>query len=163
MAAGAGRVRRAGTRGAARRLVGLVRLRGVGRQLAADPEVTAVLCGNDTMALGVMRALAEHGLRVPHDVSIVGFNDVPEAGLQPAADHGAPGLRRGGTAGAQYAHRPDVGRDVEAGLRVRIAPELSHQDQCRAAGPLTRRAACGAARPPGQLVAAAPSWPPTAG
>ena len=46
----------------------------MGRQLAADPELTAVFCGNDTMALGVMRALAERGLRVPRDVSIVGLD-----------------------------------------------------------------------------------------
>jgi DNA-binding LacI/PurR family transcriptional regulator len=41
--------------------------------------VTAVLCGNDPMALGLLRALAEHGRRVPDDVSVVGFDDVPEA------------------------------------------------------------------------------------
>ena len=59
----------------------------VGCQLAADPALTAIFCGNDTMALGVIRALAERGLRVPDDVSIVGFDDVPEAGYLPAAAH----------------------------------------------------------------------------
>lgn len=40
---------------------------------------TAVLAMSDTMALGVCEALRTRGLRVPHDVSVVGFDDVPEA------------------------------------------------------------------------------------
>lgn len=51
----------------------------LGRQLAGDRDVTAVFCGNDQMALGLLRALAESGRRVPHDVGVVGFDDVPEA------------------------------------------------------------------------------------
>ncbi|WP_410612533.1 LacI family DNA-binding transcriptional regulator [Amycolatopsis sp. lyj-109] len=50
-----------------------------GRELAADPAVTAILCGNDDTALAVRRALHEAGRDVPGDVSIVGFDDVPGA------------------------------------------------------------------------------------
>jgi len=50
-----------------------------GRVLAADPEVTAVLCGNDDLALGVMRAVHAAGHAVPGDVSVVGFDDTPVA------------------------------------------------------------------------------------
>jgi DNA-binding LacI/PurR family transcriptional regulator len=50
-----------------------------GRRLAGLPEVTAVLCVNDQMALGVIRAMAEAGRPVPEDVSVVGFDDIPEA------------------------------------------------------------------------------------
>ena len=50
-----------------------------GRTLAAIPEVTAVLCVNDQMALGVIRAMSEAGRPVPSDVSVVGFDDIPEA------------------------------------------------------------------------------------
>lgn len=50
-----------------------------GRQLAARPDVTAVFCANDPMALGFLRAAAEAGRRVPRDISVVGFDDVPEA------------------------------------------------------------------------------------
>ena len=48
----------------------------LGRELAADPEVTAVYCANDEIALGLMRALAEAGRRVPDDVSVVGFDGI---------------------------------------------------------------------------------------
>ena len=52
----------------------------IGHELAQMPEVTAVFCANDHMALGLLRALAERGRRVPKDVSVVGFDDIPEAG-----------------------------------------------------------------------------------
>ncbi len=50
-----------------------------GRVLASDPEVTAVLCGNDDLALGVMRAMHAAGRAIPGDVSVVGFDDTPVA------------------------------------------------------------------------------------
>jgi len=40
---------------------------------------TAVFCANDHLALGVIKAASLKGLRVPHDVSIIGFDDIPEA------------------------------------------------------------------------------------
>ncbi|TFH51786.1 LacI family DNA-binding transcriptional regulator [Actinomyces viscosus] len=45
-----------------------------GLRLAADPEVTAVFCANDELALGLIRAMHEQGRRVPQDVSVVGFD-----------------------------------------------------------------------------------------
>jgi DNA-binding LacI/PurR family transcriptional regulator len=50
-----------------------------GLRLARDPKVTAVLCGNDDLALGVIRALHEAGRGVPESVSVVGFDDTPLA------------------------------------------------------------------------------------
>jgi DNA-binding LacI/PurR family transcriptional regulator len=53
--------------------------REAGLRLARDRQVTAVLCGNDDLALGVMRALHESGRAVPDDVSVVGFDDAPHS------------------------------------------------------------------------------------
>ena len=44
--------------------------------LAAGVSFTAVVAGNDLLAIGAMEALAGHGIRCPQDVSITGYNDV---------------------------------------------------------------------------------------
>jgi len=51
----------------------------VGQELAARPDVTAVFAANDHMALGLMRALHEAGRDIPGDVSVVGFDNMPES------------------------------------------------------------------------------------
>ena len=45
--------------------------------LRRDPDLTAVLAANDTVALGVCAALRDQGLRIPEDVSVAGFDDLP--------------------------------------------------------------------------------------
>jgi len=47
--------------------------------LALGPQFTAVFSANDQMALGVMHALGTRGVAIPGDVSVVGFDDIPEA------------------------------------------------------------------------------------
>ena len=44
--------------------------------LDAHPHVTALMAGNDLIALGVLRALHDRGLRCPQEMSVVGFNDM---------------------------------------------------------------------------------------
>lgn len=56
-----------------------------GLELAGRRGVTAIFAANDEMALGIMHALYERGVRVPDDVSIVGFDNIPAAAfLTPA-------------------------------------------------------------------------------
>ena len=50
-----------------------------GRELLNRADFTAVFCSNDLTALGLLHAFRESGIRVPADVSVVGFDDVPEA------------------------------------------------------------------------------------
>ncbi len=49
------------------------------RRLAADPQVTAVLCGNDDLALGVLHAMREARRSIPETVSVIGFDDTPQS------------------------------------------------------------------------------------
>ena len=110
----AGRAGAPGTAGAAVALGRRLERRSgylTGRSLAREADVTAVFVANDQMALGLLRALREAGRRVPEDVSVVGFDDLPEAryfprrsprsgrtsGARPARDgHPLPGARRRG-------------------------------------------------------------------
>ena len=65
--------------------------------LESEPDFTAVFVSNDTVALGAMAALRAHGLRIPEDVAVVGYDDIPLAALaapplttvrSPALEHG---------------------------------------------------------------------------
>ncbi|MEO8727269.1 MAG: LacI family DNA-binding transcriptional regulator [Acidobacteriaceae bacterium] len=49
------------------------------RFLAARPCFTALFAYNDISAIGAIRALADQGIRVPHDISVVGFDDIDAA------------------------------------------------------------------------------------
>jgi DNA-binding LacI/PurR family transcriptional regulator len=51
----------------------------LGRRLVRGGGVSAIFVANDQMALGVLRALHEAGLEIPRQVSVVGFDDIPEA------------------------------------------------------------------------------------
>lgn len=45
------------------------------------PAVTAIVLGNDSLALGFMRVAHQQGIRIPQDLSVTGFDDIPESGL----------------------------------------------------------------------------------
>lgn len=49
--------------------------------LALENPPTAIFASNDVMAMGAMDAIRSRGLRVPEDVSIIGFDDIPQASM----------------------------------------------------------------------------------
>jgi DNA-binding LacI/PurR family transcriptional regulator len=58
---------------------------GAARLLAQRPDLDAVVAGSDLAAFGVIRALVRAGRRIPDDVAVVGFDDIPSA-----AEHDPP-------------------------------------------------------------------------
>lgn len=77
--------------------------RAVSTLLDSGRKFTAIACGNDGCAAGVMAALEERGIAVPRDLSVVGFDDVPLAAMMtpplttihiPLAELGAAAVRR---------------------------------------------------------------------
>jgi len=55
--------------------------RALATMLAGSARPTAVFAANDLIAIGMLQRLRQVGARVPQDLSIVGFNDIPLAGL----------------------------------------------------------------------------------
>jgi DNA-binding LacI/PurR family transcriptional regulator len=87
----------------------------------------AIFCFNDHLAIGVMNALRQHGLRVPHDVAVVGFDDLESARLVDLTTVRVP-VHAVGRAAAEAAIDAIQGRPVE---RYTILPtELIVRGSC---------------------------------
>jgi DNA-binding LacI/PurR family transcriptional regulator len=67
--------------------------------LDRHPELTVLLCTTDVFALATIEAAAERGLRVPEDLSVTGFDDVPEAAPAGLTTVHQPMLEKGRVAG----------------------------------------------------------------
>jgi DNA-binding LacI/PurR family transcriptional regulator len=96
----------------------------LGQRLAATEGLTAVFVANDQMALGVLRALHEAGRRVPSEISVVGFDDIPEASyfMPPLTtvrqDFGEIGRR------SLHLLLEQIERGDRAAVRETVAPDL---------------------------------------
>ena len=81
--------------------------------LAANPRPTALIAATDQLALGALEAASEAGLRVPDEMSVIGFDDIPGAARsRPALTTvRQPLLEKGEVAGRLLSDGPD-GREV---------------------------------------------------
>lgn len=104
----------------------------IGQELLRGERPTAVFSSNDQMALGLMHAFREAGLGVPEDVSIVGFDDLPDAA------HFAPPLT---TVRQDF---PELGRRCVAHLLAQL--DVAVQEAPRTVVPelIVRRSVAGA-------------------
>lgn len=91
---------------------------------------SAVVMGNDAMALGFMRTVLQRGVKVPDDVSVVGFDGIPEGGLywpgltsvlQPVHRMGASGCR----ALLEVMQNPELERTADVQYGVELVPRES--------------------------------------
>jgi DNA-binding LacI/PurR family transcriptional regulator len=51
------------------------------RMLETHPELSALICHNDLVAIGVLQLCTEDGIRVPDQLAVVGFDDIPVASI----------------------------------------------------------------------------------
>jgi len=103
-----------------------------GRALLALPDPpTAIFASSDTMALGVHEAARQRGLRVPDDLSVIGFDDLPEArwASPPLTTVRQPLAEMGGLA-ARTILRLARGEEIQA-PRIELATELIVRDSTR--------------------------------
>jgi LacI family transcriptional regulator len=91
------------------------------------PGLTAIVAANDQLAVGCLRTLRSRGLRVPEDVSLVGFNDMPMVDLldPPLTTLRIPQYEMGRAAGRLLLDRVQAPRDEQPGPRsLELEPEL---------------------------------------
>lgn len=88
-------------------------------------DFTAIFCFNDIAAIGAIRALKDAGLSVPHDVSVVGFDDILSAAyFTPSLTTVRQPLFEMGQRGAQVLLERIANRDKEYPAEIVMAPEF---------------------------------------
>ncbi len=100
--------------------------------LALSNRPTAIFASNDIMAMGAMDAARELGLRIPDDVSILGFDDIPQAvNIRPALTTVRQPLEKMGRVATQMLL--DCLNDPNASMqRIELPTELIVRDSCQA-------------------------------
>lgn len=100
-------------------------------RLLKDNQITALVCSNDELAIGVMNYCYDKGIRVPEDISIVGFGDVPTASVirprlttikEPFYDIGAVAIRKI----IKELNKEDAGEK-----HVKLPYQIQDRDSCK--------------------------------
>lgn len=95
------------------------------RLLTAGKKFTAMFAFNDICAMGAIRAIREQGLRVPEDISVVGFDDIESAAYQnPGLTTVRQPLRAMGKAAAQTVLRQVLDKQNHTNTEIVFEPEL---------------------------------------
>ena len=103
--------------------------------LQLQPRVTAIVAANDEMAFGVYDAAREINLRIPDDLSVIGFDNVPEAGLvEPALTTVDQAIERMGAIAAEVVIKLIAGEKPEQ-LVHKVPTRLVIRQSCRQAVP----------------------------
>jgi len=114
--------------------------RGMKRLLETRPRPTAVVCANDLIAMGAIKACQEAGLRVPEDISLTGFDDIFVSSMihPPLTTVVQPGHLMGVKAAELLLARLEGRKPQEDGgpVRVVLTPHLVVRGSC---GPPPRR------------------------
>ena len=100
--------------------------------LALESRPTAIFCANDLLALGMMRGLLARGIRIPDEISIIGYDDIefaPSAAV-PLTSIAQPAYQLG-TVAAQLLLSECEGIETHAHQEVHFQPELVVRNSTR--------------------------------
>ena len=102
----------------------------MGRYLDGNPYLpTAYFADNDLIAMSCIRALKDHGLRVPEDISVIGFDDVSTAAIAdpPLTTMAVPKTNMGGLAVRRLVEhvKGETGGEV---VRISVLPEIVQRE-----------------------------------
>ena len=95
--------------------------------LARKKPFTALFAYNDISAIGAIRAIQEEGLRIPHDISVVGFDDIPWAAFNTPSltTVRQPLIKMGQIAAETVIRMIEQGQEQEYPAEIAIEPTLA--------------------------------------
>ena len=96
---------------------------------AGQPSFTAAFAGSDLIAFGIRRAMEERGLKIPRDVSLVGYGDMPISGMLSLTSVSCPAYEIGKSALTLLIHMLE--RKFISSDRVVLRPTLVLRSSCR--------------------------------